>query len=325
MNFIKAIVVSGLACLLISSATITATAETYRQQEHAKWDAASLVWQQAHAAFLQAGEDYNQAGATYVIAISSTTDPDLIAKANEAWQQANRVWQQAYQVHLDAGTAYNKAGAEFLAKHAPIVNDAGNYAISNPMAVPIVVVNNGSVVKLQDLPNPFNKMPPFDQGPGKFAYNWGYKDKVYGYFSAIVSQEGSGKLLFEFTNGLGYKENDAAYTSVAITAKDASGVALAVFGVVSHTKADPGFIGIGLDEDGKPVLGNRPAQAIFALGGAKNSGHAHSADISLPVDWWKQVESLTFEWSVNFKLEPVQEWLVDKTQNVPSNKVYIAE
>jgi hypothetical protein len=72
----------------------------------------------------------------------------------------------------------------------------------NP-SIPIFAVSGwgtGDTIALSDLTPPHNTFTPVNQGPGIAAWAWTYEDKQYGYGYFQVDDNGSGKLLYQFTN-----------------------------------------------------------------------------------------------------------------------------
>lgn len=289
-----------------------AFAQTYREVADAEWQQANSAWQQANLAYHQAGIDYQNAGAEYLQSIARAADGNALAKASSGWQEANVAWHKAGINFQAAGAAYMAAGSAYLAKFAPIQNPQGNYVITNPMGVPVVVVNNGSVVHIADLLKPFDKIVPSGQGPGKFAYNWQYWDRTYGYAYLILDEAGAGHFVFEFTNGEGYQDSDDSYSAVAVTIQDGSGNSLALFGVATYIHGDRSRFGVGSSDN------------HVVIGGPKNHGHAYSVEVAMPIDWWNKTSSLRFEWKVEKGLNAAEQWLAAKSRGVPGDRVYIA-
>ncbi|MGB7334782.1 MAG: hypothetical protein WBD01_03225 [Salaquimonas sp.] len=286
-------------------------AQTAGPQALIDWQSANQVWIQANADFQNAGAAYNQAGAEYLQITTTASDQDAIANAQADWQNASQNWNQANIDFQNAGKAFLNAGAIFNAKSLPIHNAEGRYIIIQPSTIPVVVVNNGSVVHLKDLPEPFNKLVPSGQGPGKFAYNWSYADKIYGYAYLVVDENGSGKIVFEFTNGTG--NTKPRYSSVAITPLDSQGNKMAIFGVNTYIHSEGGTsFSYKLSKD-----------ALLPIGGPPNHGHAHSIDITAPVEWWNTLRSLTIEWTEATESD-ARDWFARKSAGFPDDKVYLS-
>lgn len=276
------------------------------------WQTANQVWQQANIDFQKAGRAYIEAGARYRNIISKAPDQNTLAKALTDWHRANQKWQQANIDFQKAGRTFLDAGAVFTAKSVPIYNSVGRYVIKQPSTIPVVVVNNGSVVHLKDLPMPFDKLVPSGQGPGKFTYNWVYADKIYGYAYLVIDNSGSGKVVFEFTNGAG--NTNPSYSSVTLTPLDSQGNKLAIFGITTYTHSVGGS-----------RFYYRVSEGIrFLVGGQPNHGHAHHVDVVEPTEWWSKVHSLKIEWTQGSQPKAL-EWLAKKVAGLPKNRIYIAK
>jgi len=278
-----------------------------------EWQAANIVWQQANIGFQNAGVDYDEARLKYLRTVAANPNQETLAMAVADWQQANQVWLRANVYYQETGKAFLAAGTAFIEKSVPIYNAEGRYVITQPSTIPVVVVNNGSVVHIKDLPEPFNKLVPSGQGPGNFAYNWSYAEKIYGYAYLVIDETGSGQAIFEFTTGA--DNDDPTFTSVALTALDSQGNRLAVFGITSytHTKGDTQAYYKVADDLQIPI------------GGDPNHGHAHAVSVGEPVEWWNNVHTLVFEWTETKPSDAATAWLADKTTGLPESKIYIAK
>lgn len=280
----------------------------------AEWREAEKLWELAVRRFQQAGVQYQAAGAAYLNAVGGALDRAALANAQAEWQQANIDWQRAGVEFQSAGADYKASGLRYIEKSSSIYNDKGNYTILNPTSVPVVVVNNGSLVRISDLMPPFDIIAPSGQGPGKFAYNWVYWDRVYGYAYFIIDENGYGYIVFEFTNGEGYENDDDSYSAVSITAQDGNGKNIALFGIATYIGGNSSYFGIGNSDN------------HIAIGGPKNHGHAHRVEISKPADWWKSnIISLKFEWKVEKTIAAAEGWLASNYSNFPEDSIFIAK